>query len=174
MDPIENTTQQLHYPTGDQPTRAHMAVPTVQTAAVPSVPPAPAPPAPRPPAHTSGRGKTTISDEVIERVIQKLVDLAVEKVDGVHGLRGGVDRFFGEAESPEQERAVAVRLADGEATINISIEVDFGYAVHSVVNEVRAFVISEAEQLLGLTVAEVNVAVSEVSFDPPAAGDAPA
>jgi len=170
MDSIENTTQQLHYPAADPPT-THMPIPTtVQTAA--TVPPAPRQPAPT--RGTPARGRTTIAEDVVERVIHKIVTLAVERVEGVHGLRADVDRFFGDSESSEQERALAVTLSDGEATINLAVEVDFGHPVHQVVEQLRGLVIAEAEQLLGLTVTEVNVAVSEVSFDPPAAGDAPA
>lgn len=166
MEPIEHTTQQLHFPTSEPPTQDHAAPPTVAlTVPVPSAPPAPPPqpPAARP---TATRGRTTISDDVVGRVIQKIVDLAVERVDGVHGLHPGVDRFFGEEEPAEPERAVAVTLAEGEATINLAVEVDFGFPVHQVVDEVRGYVIGEVEQMLGLTVAEVNVAVGEVSLDP--------
>lgn len=132
-----------------------------------------------------GRGRTTIADEVVQRVIQKIVDITVDSVDGVHGLRPGVDQFFGEpagessgepADKPtakssakRADRAVAVTLTDGQATINVSIEVEFGYAVHDVVHLVRTSVIDSAERLLGLTVAEVNVVVSDVSFDSDAA-----
>ena len=77
MEPIEHTTQQLHFPTSEPPTQDHAAPPTVAlTVPVPSAPPAPPPqpPAARP---TATRGRTTISDDVVGRVIQKIVDLAV-------------------------------------------------------------------------------------------------
>src|SRR5690606_31363274 len=64
MEPIEHTTQQLHFPTSEPPTQDHAAPPTVAlTVPVPSAPPAPPPqpPAARP---TATRGRTTISDDV--------------------------------------------------------------------------------------------------------------
>jgi uncharacterized alkaline shock family protein YloU len=203
---MENTTQQLHYHRrADQTTEGKLATPAQpQTESVSGrVPVAPQPPppateafpvAPQPPAparrRESGRGLTTIAEDVVERVIQRVVDLTVDEVDGVHGLRPGVDAFFGFVDgagtgaagdedadgtagsakkgSGDPDRAVAVKLVDDRATVNLSIEVDFGYAVHEVVEQVRASVISSAERLLGITVTEVNVVVSDVSFDPAA------
>jgi uncharacterized alkaline shock family protein YloU len=198
---MDNTTQQI-YLGRDEPT-THGQIPPAAPSAPPepvsgrvaaataaAPPPVPeaatAPPDVAPvPRHDEARGRTTIADEVVERVIQKVVDLAVDEVDGVHGLRPGVDRFFGGdggeegdggggeggdegSRAPETERAVAVSLAGDQATINLSIEVDFGHAVHEVVDQVRTAVIESAERLLGMTIAEVNVVVSDVSFSEPA------
>ena len=106
----------------------------------------------------AGRGKTTVTDAVVERVIKKIVDLTVAEVAGVHGLYTGED-----AEQP-----VAVKLEEEQATIDIAVQVEFGHAVHEVVEKVRASVISQTEQLLGLKVTEVNVLVGDVTFDPDA------
>lgn len=103
----------------------------------------------------SDRGRTTIADDVVERVIEKIVHLTVDEVAGVHGLYTG----------PDTERAVAVALDGDQATIDIAIQVEFGHAVHEVVEQVRGNVVSQSEKLLGLTVTEVNVLVADVTFD---------
>jgi uncharacterized alkaline shock family protein YloU len=103
------------------------------------------------------RGRTTIADDVVERVIEKIVHLTVDEVAGVHGLYTG----------PDTERAVSVALDGDEATIDIAIQVEFGHAVHEVVEQVRGNVVSQSEKLLGLTVNEVNVLVADVTFDSP-------
>jgi uncharacterized alkaline shock family protein YloU len=195
---MDNTTQQI-YLGRDEPTTqgqippAAPAAPEPVSGRVPAATAATPPPVPEastaPPEvapvrrQDPARGRTTIADEVVERVIQKVVDLAIDEIDGVHGLRPGVDRFFGEgvggtggggeggeagSAAPETDRAVAVTLAGEQATINLSIEVDFGHAVHEVVDQVRTAVIETAERLLGMTIAEVNVVVSDVSFSEPA------
>lgn len=201
----ENTTQQLHYPAegygvDESTTQSHLRMPPAQPDPAAGRMPMAAPtelatPMPPRPPSGSGRGLTTIAEDVVERVIQKVVDLTVAEVDGVHGLRPGVDQFFQPAPKPAGpavdkpaeegaesgaeagtaagERAVTVSLADGQATINLAIEVDFGFAVLDVVEQVRSTVIDQAERLLGLTVAEVNVVVSEVSFDTSAAATGP-
>jgi uncharacterized alkaline shock family protein YloU len=102
------------------------------------------------------RGRTTIADDVVERVIEKIVHLTVDEVAGVHGLYTG----------PDTERPVSVKLDGDRATIEIAIQVEFGHAVHEVVEQVRGSVVSQSERLLGLDVAEVNVLVADVTFDP--------
>lgn len=192
---MENTTQQLRYRGEDPTTQGQPTMPPPPATELVSgrVPVArPFPPAaeslPEPAAAParppeSGRGLTTIAQDVVERVIQKVVDLTVAEVAGVHGLRPGVDAFFvvdgadpkaaggaarGAADGPD--RAVAVTLVEDRATVNLSIEVEFGYAVHEVVEQVRAGVIGSAERLLGITITEVNVVVADVAFDAVPAG----
>lgn len=103
----------------------------------------------------AGRGKTTVADAVVERIIEKIVNLTADEVGGVHGLYTGSD-----AEQP-----VSVQLDGEDATIDVAIEVEFGHTVHEVVEKVRASVISQTERLLGLNVTEVNVLVGDVAFD---------
>lgn len=135
------------------------------------------------------RGRTAITDDVVNEVIQKIVDLAVDEVSGVHGLHPGVAAFFGTgtegsgAERPGVEepgaegsgaegsgradddgRAVSVRLDGDQAQIAIAIAVEFGHAVREVADDLRTAVIDSVERLLGLTVTEVNVVVGAVSF----------
>jgi uncharacterized alkaline shock family protein YloU len=118
--------------------------------------PEPAPrPEPGPTPELAERGRTTVADEVVERVIEKIVDLTAEEVAGVHGLYTG----------PDAERPVTVQLDGYDAAIDIAIRVEFGHAVHEVVEKVRASVISQSERLLGLKVTEVNVLVGDVAFD---------
>jgi uncharacterized alkaline shock family protein YloU len=106
------------------------------------------------------RGRTTIADEVVERMIERIVDLAADEVPGVYALHPGA--------GPDSDRPVSVRLDDGRAVIDIAIKVEFGHPVHEVVDGVRSRVISQSERLLGLSVPEVNVLVAEVIFDPQA------
>lgn len=103
------------------------------------------------------RGRTTIADEVVERVIGRIVDLAAEEVAGVHALHAG--------SGDGADRPVSVQLDGDRAVIDIAIEAEFGHPLHEVVENVRRTVISQSERLLGLTVAEVNVLVAQVSFD---------
>lgn len=135
------------------------------------------------------RGRTTITDEVVERVIWKIVDLTADEVNGVHGVYRGVAGEAGAAAGTAAgagagtaagDRApdaaggggsdapgggVSVRLDGYQAVIDVAIEVEFGHAVHEVVETVRASIISQAERLLGVTVTEVNVLVAGVALD---------
>jgi uncharacterized alkaline shock family protein YloU len=137
--PIAPVTEQLgsDYPSGRIYTSEH-----------PIVPPAP---------EVGGdRGKTTIADDVVERVIKKIVDLTVDEVAGVDGLVAD-----GEAGS------VAVRLEGDQVEIDVTIRVEFGHVVHQVVEKTRASIIGQTERLLGLNVTDVNVTVADVVFAAP-------
>jgi len=117
-------------------------------------------PEPEPEPAGPDRGRTTIADQVVERMIEKIVNLAGDEVAGVHALHPGA--------GPDADRPVAVQLDGGQAVIDVALEVEFGHPVHQVVDDVRSRVIHQSERLLGLAVTEVNVLVAEVSFDPPA------
>lgn len=119
--------------------------------AAPAVPPAPLPGA--------DRGSTSIDPEVVERVIRKIVDLTVDDVDGVHGL------YEPAGDDTDADRPVSVALDGDEARITLAIRVQFGHAVHQVVEQVRSRVVIEGERLLGLSVSEVNVRVADVVFE---------
>jgi uncharacterized alkaline shock family protein YloU len=103
------------------------------------------------------RGKTTITEGVVKRTIDKIVQLTVDEVDGVVGLTQ--DGSDGAGES------VVVRQQDDDVEIDITIKVAFGHVVHEVVDRTRARVIGQTERLLGLNVTDVNVTVADVSFD---------
>lgn len=188
MNNQDNTTHQLHYSAGylsdDATTQGQAPVPPppVSPAAEPPTTLVQSPMAPElaggrvPPAgppvsfrsETAGtpmrKGHTTIADEVVERIIQRVVERTVDEVEGVQALRPGVGKHLGEGEQAA-DRAVAVELTDGAATISVAVEVQFGYAVHEVLDQVRTTVIDTTERLLGLTVAEFNAVVTDVAFD---------
>ncbi|QSB15917.1 Asp23/Gls24 family envelope stress response protein [Natronosporangium hydrolyticum] len=106
-----------------------------------------------PPRPGGDRGKTTIAEDVIEQIIDKIVNLTVVEVGGVRGLHS------------DEGQPVAVTLDGDQAEISISVRVAFGYAVHDLVEQLRSGVIEQVERLLGLTVTEVNVLVADVTFD---------
>lgn len=116
---------------------------------------------------TEDRGRTTIADEVVE----KIAGIAAREVAGVHDLGGEASRVFaslkeriglGESNSDEADRGVSVRLEGTTAEIDIKIVIEFGYVVHSVTDAVRTKVISSVENMLGLEVTEVNIRVNDV------------
>lgn len=112
------------------------------------------------------RGTTIIADEVVE----KIAGIAARDVPGVHDLGGDVARFFasvrervglGDADD-DADQGISVRLEGATATIDITLVIEFGFVVHSVTERVRTKVISSVENLLGLSVAEVNIRVDDV------------
>jgi uncharacterized alkaline shock family protein YloU len=110
---------------------------------------------------TSDRGATTIDDEVVKRVIDKIASLAVDQVDGVHDLL----RTSPSDDGPEDYDPVEVKLDGEEVKIDVAVTVEFGYPIREVADKVRGYVIGQAERLLGISVTEMNVLVGGVAIE---------
>jgi uncharacterized alkaline shock family protein YloU len=109
-------------------------------------------------------GKTTISSSVV----QKVSGIATREVSGVHALGGGVSRAFGAI----RERipgsgivttsGVSVEVGEKQAAVDLDIVVEYGARIVDVARAVRRNVISAVEQITGLEVIEVNIAVNDI------------
>jgi len=114
-------------------------------------------------AHAS-RGRTTVADEVVEKV----AGIAAREVPGVFDLGGDVaravtavrERIHLGQESAAQ--GVSVKLEDKTAEVDVVIVIEFGFQVYDVADAVRDKVISSVEQMLGINVTAVNVRVDDV------------
>lgn len=110
------------------------------------------------------RGHTTIADEVV----QKIAGIAAREVPGVFDLGGDVARMFTAVKErlhlgeESAAQGVAVKLEGKTAEIVVTIVLEFGFQVYSVTDAVREKVISSVENLLGLEVTGVDVAVDDV------------
>jgi uncharacterized alkaline shock family protein YloU len=115
----------------------------------------------------AARGRTTIADEVV----QKIAGIAAREVPGVYDLGGDVARVFSAVKEKlrlgEESAAqgVSVKLDGKTADIEITIVLEFGFQVFSVTEKVREKVISSVENLLGLDVTNVDIAVDDVHVD---------
>jgi uncharacterized alkaline shock family protein YloU len=116
------------------------------------------------------RGTTTIADEVVE----KIAGIAAREVPGVYDLGGDVARVFaavkdriglGDGEGEKGNRGVSVRLEGRNATVRVTLVIEYGYVVYSVAEKVRAKVIGSVENLLGLEVTAVDIVVDDVHVE---------
>lgn len=114
-----------------------------------------------------GRGKTTIANEVVE----KIAGIAAREVPGVYDLGGDAARLFTAVKErlhlgeEDADQGVSVRLEGKQAEIEIVIVIEFGFQVFSVTEAVREKVISAVESMLGLEVAAVDVTVDDVHIE---------
>jgi uncharacterized alkaline shock family protein YloU len=109
-------------------------------------------------------GRTTISS----LVVQKVAGLATREVAGVHALGGGVSRAF----SALRERipgsgtvttaGVSVEVGEKQTAIDLDVVVEYGARIADVARAVRRTVITAVEQITGLEVIEVNIAVNDI------------
>ncbi|MDT7803270.1 MAG: hypothetical protein QOI78_6703 [Actinomycetota bacterium] len=109
-------------------------------------------------------GRTTISS----LVVQKVAGMATREVTGVYALGGGMSRAF----SALRERipgsgtvttsGVSVEVGEKQTAIDLDVVVEYGARIADVARAVRRNVITAVEQITGLEVIEVNIAVNDI------------
>ncbi|MCO7218355.1 Asp23/Gls24 family envelope stress response protein [Klenkia sp. PcliD-1-E] len=113
----------------------------------------------------STQGKTTIADTVVS----KIAGMAAREVNGVHRLGGGTARAFGAIREripgsggANVSQGVSVEVGETQAAIDIDVVVEYGVAIADLAAGIRRNVISNLQQMTGLEVVEVNIAVDDI------------
>ena len=112
------------------------------------------------------RGSTTIQDGVVSKV----AGIAAQEVDGIR-MGGGASQAVGSimsavpgVSSGSQSQGVSVEVGEVEAAVDLSMTVEYGRVIHQIAEAVRTNVIRRVENLVGLRVTEVNIAVNDIFF----------
>ena len=121
------------------------------------------------------RGNTTIANAVVTKV----ASIAAREVRGVHQLGGGVSRAVGSLTQrvgigDEHGHGVSVEVGEREAAVDLTVTVDYGESLPLVSQAIRENVIKRIEGITGLSVTEVNVAISDLYFPGDEEPDQPA
>jgi uncharacterized alkaline shock family protein YloU len=107
-------------------------------------------------------GKTIIADGVVSKV----AGIAARDVPGVFALGGGAARAFGAIRdvigSTDLTQGVRVEVGETQVAADVTIVVEYPTPMHAVAEQVRQAVAQAIEQLIGMDVAEVNVAINDV------------
>jgi uncharacterized alkaline shock family protein YloU len=112
-------------------------------------------------------GRTTIADQVVA----KIAGIATREIDGVHALGGQAARIVGrvrEAIPGGQQsitQGISVEVGEKQAAVDLGLVAEYGVAIHDLAAAVRSNVINSIQQMTGLEVTEVNVAVHDVHFE---------
>jgi uncharacterized alkaline shock family protein YloU len=113
------------------------------------------------------RGTTTLQDGVVSKV----AGIAAQEVDGVRMGSGGTSQAVGNIMSAvpgvgggSESRGVSVEVGEVEAAVDLSMSVEYGRTIHQTAEAVRRNVIRRVENLVGLRVTEVNIAVNDIFF----------
>ncbi|MEU2391425.1 Asp23/Gls24 family envelope stress response protein [Streptomyces sp. NPDC007369] len=110
------------------------------------------------------RGRTTISDSVVE----KIAGMATREVPGIHSLGSGMARTLGAVTDrvpggrPSVTRGVKVEVGERQAAIDLDVVVEYGVAIVDLAADVRTSVITAVESMTGLEVVEVNITIDDV------------
>ncbi|GII34525.1 hypothetical protein Pmi06nite_79670 [Planotetraspora mira] len=109
------------------------------------------------------RGRTTIAAEAVT----KIAGVAAREIPGVHDFGTGTARAFGALKGrlgvdDSVTRGIAVEVGERQAAADIALVVDYGVAIPDLAMAVRLNVINAVENMCGLEVTEVNIAVDDV------------
>jgi uncharacterized alkaline shock family protein YloU len=124
---------------------------------------------------SSGHGSTTIADSVVT----KIASIAAREVPGVYDLGGGAARALGGLArsvgvGDERMQGVDVEVGEREAAVDLTVVVEYGESIPRIATALRENITRRIEGMAGLTVTEVNIAVSDLYFPGDEAAAAPA
>ena len=111
-------------------------------------------------------GRTTIA----ESVVAKIASLAAQEVSGVDSLGGAISGAIagvvGRVRGSEHKTAgVGVEVGTKQAAVDLTMKVRYPFPIHEVADAVRQNVTERIESMTGLEVVEVNIAVTDLTFD---------
>jgi len=104
-------------------------------------------------------GDVVIADEVLAII----AGIAATEVEGVHSMDGGWSgQFISKLGIKDLARGVKVQVRDGEVKVDLSLNMEYGYAIPKVSDLVQDKVSASINNMTGLNVSEVNIRISGV------------
>lgn len=107
-------------------------------------------------------GRTVINDGVVAKV----AGMAARDVAGVHALGGGAARALGALReamnSTDVSQGISVEVGETQVAVDVTIVAEYPVQLQKVANDIRSSIIRAIEELVGLEVTEVNVAIVDI------------
>ena len=109
-------------------------------------------------------GNKSLGDVVIaNEVLAIIAGIAATEVEGVHSMDGGWSgQFISKLGIKDLARGVKVQVRDGEVQVDLSLNMEYGYAIPKVSDLVQDKVSASINNMTGLNVSEVNIRISGV------------
>ena len=109
-------------------------------------------------------GNKSLGDVVIaNEVLAIIAGIAATEVEGVHSMDGGWSGdFISKLGIKDLARGVKVQVREGEVKVDLSLNMEYGYAIPKVSDLVQDKVSASINNMTGLTVSEVNIRISGV------------
>ena len=109
-------------------------------------------------------GNNSFGDVVIaDEVLAIIAGIAATEVEGVHSMDGGWSgQFISKLGIKDLARGVKVQVREGEVKVDLSLNMEYGYAIPKVSNLVQGKVSASINNMTGLNVSEVNIRISGV------------
>jgi len=111
---------------------------------------------------------------IADEVVSAIAAMAATEVEGVAGMAGGLAVGLSEMLGRRNpQKGVKVEVAEGSATIELTLNVRYGVRIPEVAARVQENVRRVVEQMTGLKVAAVHVHVTGVETDKGQEGGGP-
>lgn len=109
-------------------------------------------------------GNKSLGDVVIaNEVLAIIAGIAATEVEGVHSMDGGWSgQFISKLGIKDLARGVKVQVREGEVKVDLSLNMEYGYAIPKVSDLVQDKVSTSINNMTGLNVSEVNIRISGV------------
>ena len=109
-------------------------------------------------------GNNSFGDVVIaDEVLAIIAGIAATEVEGVHSMDGGWSgQFISKLGIKDLARGVKVQVREGEVKLDLSLNMEYGYAIPKVSDLVQDKVSASINNMTGLNVSEVNIRISGV------------
>ena len=109
-------------------------------------------------------GNKSLGDVVIaNEVLAIIAGIAATEVEGVHSMDGGWSgQFISKLGIKDLARGVKLQVRDGEVKVDLSLNMEYGYAIPKVSDLVQDKVSASINNMTGLNVSEVNIRISGV------------
>jgi uncharacterized alkaline shock family protein YloU len=107
-------------------------------------------------------GEVQIADEVVAII----AGLAATEVDGVDSMAGNIsNELVGKLGMKNLSKGVKVEVTEEHVSVNLSLNLKYGYSIPEVCETVQDKVKSAIENMTGLNVLDVNIKIAGVSIE---------
>lgn len=106
----------------------------------------------------------TNSLKISEDVITKIVEIALNDIEGVYSLTKSRMHFVNLFSKTDAPSAISINLKDEAAEITVNIIVTLDCNVKNVSEQVQFRIKNDIQNMTGIAVAKVNVIISGISF----------
>lgn len=104
--------------------------------------------------------------QIADDVVAIIAGIAATEVEGVSSMAGGLTKdLISKLGVKNLSKGVKVEVTEGEVSVEVSLNVAYGYNVPDVSTKVQEKVKSAIENMTGLTVSEVNVKIAGVAME---------
>ena len=103
--------------------------------------------------------------QIAEEVVAIIAGLAATEVEGVASMAGNItNELVGKLGMKNLSRGVKVAVSENEVTVELSLNMAYGYSIPKTSAKVQERVKSAIENMTGLSVSEVNIHIAGVDM----------